>query len=328
MKYSLFIFLALMALVPQFLFAKAIPKSTEPPFIFQYMEDTLVYSMNMEIETSSDVESGGATQHIEMAYSLHYDFKLTQTEESNAQWHRLRLEPSNIQGHWDVKGPGGHIVVTLDSNAQMKGTQDETLLFDTENGIGVDQAQEFKKEIYPLYLSGSMELDSLGNLGKFYGDLPFEEFWNEATLGQIGMFGIVFPEKSVAVGQKWQKSLTMKKMSPIELDGKGVKVPIIFTRIADSLEAEKRLNVFDISSSFKYKNLSGTMAQSGMTFKVKIPQMDRIGSGRILFDKTRGVLIHAESNNNIIARMSLALEGETATLTMHATNVSSIDLVK
>jgi len=47
-----------------------------------------------------------------------------------------------------------------------------------------------------------MELDSLGNLGKFYGDLPFEEFWNEAPLEQIGIFGIVFPEKSIAMGPR------------------------------------------------------------------------------------------------------------------------------
>jgi len=52
-----------------------------------------------------------------------------------------------------------------------------------------------------------MELDSLGNLGKFYGDLPFEEFWNEAPLEQIGIFGIVFPEKSIAMGQKWQREV-------------------------------------------------------------------------------------------------------------------------
>jgi len=164
-----------------FLFAKAAPQSAKPPFVFQYLEDTLAYALNMDIRTISDVESNGATQHIELAYSLCYHFKLILLKESQGRWHRLRLEPSNIEGNWDIKGPGGHIVVTLDTSAQMKGTQDETLLFDTEKGIGVEQAQDFKKEIYPLYLSGSLELDSLGNLGKFYGDLPFEEFWNEAA---------------------------------------------------------------------------------------------------------------------------------------------------
>jgi hypothetical protein len=142
------------------------------------------------------------------------------------------------------------------------------------------------------------------------------------------MFGLVFPAKSVTTGQKWQKTLNMKKMGQITLDGKGVQMPVTFTRLSDSLTTGNILNAFNVSSSFKRRNLSGTMIQSGMTLNVKIPQMDRENSGLMIFDRMRGVLIHAEDNNTISARMSLSLGEDSAILTMKATNVSKIDLIK
>ncbi len=283
-------------------------------FTFKYAPNRpLAYAMGMKMTLDMDMKSGAESMTMKMSFDLRYRIKLTPTADTQAGATALRLDPSGIEGDWDITGPGGHIVITL-RGTEMKGTQDGVVIINTAEDIGIEQAQAFKKEIMPLYLSGQVDLDPQGNVKGFRGDVPFVEFWTEAMSSQVGMWGIVFPQRALAVGDTWEEALVLKKMGQIKLEGDGMRCTVTFSRKPDVVASQKRLAEFSLSAPFSQKNLTGYMEQMGQVTRVNFTKFDRRAAGTIHFDQERGVLTDAVLRADADGSMSFAGQGQTASM--------------
>ncbi len=283
-------------------------------FVFKYAADRpLTYAMGMKMKLDMDMKQGTESMTMKMSFDLRYRMKLTPAAAPQGGVTTLRLEPSGIEGDWDITGPGGHIVIAL-RGSEMKGTQNGNVVMNTAEGIGVEQAQAFKKEILPLYLSGNVDLDPLGNVKGFHGDVPFVDFWTDAMSAQVGMWGIVFPGRSLAVGDTWEEALVLKKMGQIKLDGEGMKCTVTFIRKPDVVDQPTRLAEFSLSAPFSQKNLTGSIEQMGQVTHVNLAKFARNATGTLHFDRARGVI--TDSTLRADASGSVGIEGQGQTASM------------
>ena len=284
--------------------------STGGGFAFKYeISHPLFYSMGTKMIMNMDMKSGSETMKMKMAFDMRYHVTLTPTASSKEGVTPMRMEPSDIEGDWDITGPGGNILLTL-RGSDMVGKQDGVVIIDTKNNIGTDQAQSFKKEILPLYLSGQVDLDTRGEVRQFHGDMPFVEFWTEAIASQLGFFGLVFPENEIPVGSNWQESLSLKKMGQVKLDGDGVKCNMVFKRQPDVVTPDGTMAAFNVSAPFTCKDLSGSMEQMGQTTRLNISKMDRRATGSFLFDQGKGVLVEGTSKADAEASMNAVVQSQ------------------
>lgn len=265
----------------------------EQPFVFKYEPgESSSYAMSMKVGLGMDMEVGEENTKMDMAFEMRYNMKLTPVADPKDGIATLRMEPSNVEGDWDMDLPNGHMMITL-RNGKMKGTLDGEVIIDTEHGIGEASAQEIKKEIFALFLSGRVDIDASGRIKKFDGDLSFVEFWTEATAAQLGLLGIVFPEKPIPAGSSWQESLCLKKMNAVKFDGDGLVSLLTFTRQPDEEIQGRSLAVFSLSAPLSKSGVFGTMEQNGPATKFNITKLDRNGIGKFYFDQVKGTLVDA-----------------------------------
>jgi hypothetical protein len=294
--------------------ARAAETARADQFIFKYPANRpLAYGMRMKMKLDMDMKSGDQRMTMKMAFDLRYRIKLTPTAAPVAGVSALRLEPSGVEGDWDITGPGGHIVIAL-RGSQMTGTHDGVEVINTAKGVGEEQAQALKKEITPLYLSGGVDLDQRGNVKGFHGDMPFVDFWTEAMSSQVGMWGIVFPDRPVAVGDTWQEALVLKKMGQIKLEGEGLRCTVTFDRKPDVVTGRQRLAEFSLSAPFSHKNLAGSIEQMGQVTQVNLVSFDRRASGTLHFDQDRGVVTDAALRADANGSMNLEGQGQAASM--------------
>jgi len=269
--------------------------------------------MGMKISMDMDMKVGTENMNMKMIVDMRYRVTLTPTADPKEGITTMRLEPSNIEGDWDITSPGGHMVISL-RGSDMKGTQNGVVVIDTAKDIGAAQAQELKKEILPLYLSGQVDLDTRGNIKQFRGDIPFVEFWTDALASQEGFFGIIFPERAIAVGDTWQESLSLKKMGQVKLEGDGLRCTVTFTRQPNVVVQGRSLSVFNLSAPFAHKNLTGSMEQMGQITRLNISKFDRRATGTYRFDPEKGVLTDGTMKADANASMNALVQGQALTM--------------
>ncbi len=273
----------------------------------------LAYAMGMKMSMDMDIKAGTENMNMKMIFDLRYRVTLTPTADPKDGITAMRLEPSDIEGDWEITGPGGSIVMSL-RGADIKGTQNGVVVIDTAKGVGVDQAQEFKKEILPLYLSGLVELDTRGNVRQFRGDMPFVEYWTDALASQVGFWGIVFPEQPIAIGATWKETLSLKTVGEVKLEGDGLQCDLTFTRQPDVVAQGRSLAVFNLSAPFTHKDLTGTMEQMGQITRLNISKFDRNGTGTFRFDLDKGVLTDGAMKADANASMNALVQGQALTM--------------
>lgn len=283
-------------------------------FAFKYAANRpLTYAMGMKMKLNMDMKSGTESMTMKMSFDLRYRMKLTPAAESQGGVTALRLEPSGLEGDWDITGPGGHIVISL-RGTEMKGTQDGNVIINTAEGVGVEQAQAFRKEITALYLSGNVDLDALGNVKGFRGDVPFVDYWTDAMSSQVGMWGIVFPGRAIAVGDTWEEALVLKKMGQIVLDGDGVRCTVTFNRKPDLVSQRGRLAEFSLSAPFSHKNLTGSIDQMGQITHVNLASFERHATGTLHFDRERGVVTDSALKTDATGSVTFEGQGQAASM--------------
>lgn len=283
-------------------------------FAFQYAANRpLNYAMGMKMKLDMDMKSGTESMKMKMSFDLRYRMKLTPAAGAQGGVTSLRLEPSGIEGDWDITGPGGHIVISL-RGREMKGTQNGVMIINTAEGVGVEQADAFKKEIMALYLSGNVDLDPRGNVKGFHGDAPFVDFWNDAMSSQVGMWGIVFPGRAVAVGDSWEEALVLKKMGQIVLDGEGMRCTVTFNRKPDVVSQGNRLAEFNLSAPFSHKNLTGSIEQMGQITHVNLASFERHATGTLHFDQARGVVTDSALKADATGSVTFEGQGQAASM--------------
>ena len=247
-------FLGLLALASASWAQQAEGTSRADRFRFKFEANRpLVYSMRVAMKMVMDIKAGTEAVTTKTAFELRHHLKLTPAGEPKGDITTMRLELAEIEGDWDITNPGGRVLVTL-RGSQVKATRDGTVIIDTANDVGSAQAQEFKKGLTPLYLTGQVELDSRGNVRKFSGDPPFVEHWTEASAAQVGFWGVVFPDRAIPVGESWKETLRLKKMGQVKLEGEGMDCTVTFTRQPDRVVRGKQLAVFQVSAPFSHKD--------------------------------------------------------------------------
>lgn len=291
------------------------PKETVAErFVFKYEAGRpLVYSIGLKMSTNTDIKAGTESLNTKMTSAIRYRLTLTPTANTKGGVTTMRLEPSNIEADWDITEAGNHIILSL-RGSDMKGTLNGVVTIDTAKDIGTDEAQDFKKEILPLYLSGQVDLDNQGNIKQFRGDPPFVEFWTNAAATQVGLFGIVFPERPIPVGDIWQETLLLKKIDHTKIEGEGLHFTMTFTRQPDVVLEGKRIAVFNLSAPLSSKNLTGFEQQMGQNTRVNILQLDRRSTGTLRFDQERGVLIDCTTKADANGLIKTIVQGQEVTM--------------
>lgn len=296
-------------------------------FVFGHEPDNpLTYSLAMTVKMNMDMKSGRQDAAMNMNFDLRYRLKLTPTADSKESLTSMRLEPSGVEGDWDMTGPGGHMIMSL-RDSKMKGTQNGRVVIDTAKDIGTAQAQAMKKEIMPLYLSGFVDLDPRGMVKAFRGDLPFVEFWTEAMSSQVGLWGVVFPAKEVKVGDSWEETLSLKKMGQVKMDGEGLRCTATFARGPDVVVKGKRRATFTQSAPFKQKNLTARVEQMGQNMRVNISEFERRAEGTFNFDQERGLVTDGRTKADATASMSTFVQGQAIDMNLKMQMEMRVNLV-
>ncbi|NQT83864.1 hypothetical protein HQ563_12615 [bacterium] len=296
-------------------------------FIFKFEPNRpLLYAMKVRMKIDMDMQMAMQSMKMKMEFELRWKFKLVPKDKPSEDLNTVRLEPSGLEGDWDITGPAGHIVMKL-RGSDVTGTQDGVTTIDTKRGIGLSEARQVKTEISGLYLSGEIDIDSRGNVVNIRGDVPFVEFWTEACEGQPGIFGVVFPEKPVATGDTWKEFIVLKKMGEVLLEEPGLRCTVALTRQPDTTARGRKISRFAIEAPFKQRNLVAYMHQAGQRIQVDIPTFDRSASGTARFDAERQVLIDSHMKIDAKAHMEMSAAGEGATIDMVMGAVTDLALL-
>jgi hypothetical protein len=299
---------------PFFLFAQnAVSKGGEASFLFKFETNhPLIYSIETKINTDTSMNSGLQNIGTHSTVDVRFKAKLTATEKAHNGITTVHYEPYDVEVNTDVINSSGHIKV-VQKGMQVKGTQNGIVLFDTTKNMGMSQAKKFKNEMLPVFLSGYMDFDPFGGIREFHGDLPFIDFWNDAMKSQIGFFGIVFPERRLAVGDSWQKIIPLTSLGPVKLDGDGVLCTNTFTRELDFSTNGVTLANFNESAPLNDQDLTGYLEQLGQNVAVNLSNLERDASGTLCFDQKHGDLSESSTTGSASFVMATIIEGRSVT---------------
>lgn len=263
-------------------------------FEFKYEAGkALSYDIVLKISMAMNMEMGGQVQATNMVYTMTYNATITATDKVKDGATTLDFKPSNIGGQWDIESAGSKVLMTL-KGEHLKGTVNGQLFIDTENDIGVEEAKDVLDEMKPLYLAGQIDCDALGNIKRLHGNDDFVKFWTDMLAQQVGFYGIVFPEKPVAVGDAWEERLTLKKLDQLVLEGEGLRCDMKFTRLPDVEAKGGKLAVFELSAPFSHKNLKASMGGMGGETPLNIDKFERQAGGKMHFDQAKGIFTSSE----------------------------------
>lgn len=301
----------------------AAPQAQQPPeevsgqkFQFKYeVGRPIRYAMGVKVRLDMNTKAGAEDQNMKMVFDTRYTIALTFLSEPKQGITPVRIEPSGIEGDWDIHSPGGHLVISL-RGGEIKGTHNGFIVMDTAKGVGSDLAQELKKELLLLSRSGQADLDSRGNVKQFRGDPDFVRFWNEMLESQMGLFGVIFPDRAVAVGDSWMEAVTVRKMGEIRLEGEGMRVEAVFTRMPDESAQGRRLAVFRVSAPLKHRDIAGSMARAGRKISVKLLELDQQATGLMKYDFDRGLISEASVQSDQAATVELSVPGQSLAVEM------------
>lgn len=294
--------------------AGAAEESGADTFVFKYeIGSPLRYAMSMTMDMKMIMNMNGQEMTQDMLMTMAYNVTLTPKEVLEDGSVALHLQPSDIAMDWDIKGAEGNVVMSL-REGHVTGNVDGTVTIDTKNGVGVEQAEMLKKEMAAAYLSGYIDMDSLGHTVDIRGEPAFVEFWEEASASQVGFWGIVFPATSVGVGDTWTDGLVLEKLGQIRLDGEGMNVQIEFTRRPDETVEGRRVAVFAADSPFRFEGLTGTMELPGGEVPLEVLRLERTTRASARFDQARGELIDVDTTANADTAMRAKIEGVDLTI--------------
>lgn len=285
-------------------------------FEFKYEAgEPLTYDLLVKMSMAMTMEIGDMVQSTNMVYSMTYKATLNPTDQVVDGVTTLDFKPSDIGGEWDIESGESKILMSL-KGKHMKGTVNGQEFIDTEKGVGEDAAAEVKKEMMALYLSGQMDVDALGHIKGFKGDEPFVDFWTEMLAQQVGFFGLVFPDKPLAVGDEWEEFIVINKMDQIKLEGEGLRCDLTFKRLPDVEVDGAKLAEFQLKAPFSHKDLKATMDQMGEKTPLTIETFKRTAQGKMRFDQAKGTFTHSEVEVDADVVMITRAGGEDLNLDM------------
>ncbi len=260
-------------------------------FEFKFREGrTITYAMKISINLSMAIRAKGQTINMGMRFEVRENISLTPTGKSKSGVTTVAVKPSGLEADWIINSPDGRMDLALRGD-HMIGKKGGVTIIDTRKGIGGDLAKQFDKEIDPIKKSGRMDINTQGKLVAFRGDPDFVKFWTDTFQSNQGLFGIVFPDREIAVGETWKHSVPFKKMGDMALRGGDMNLEMATTRRSDQVIKGRTLSSFAINAVLKLKNVRAQMKQQGALTKMVFENLDLNATGTVRFEPEKNRMV-------------------------------------
>lgn len=306
-------------------------------FTFKFGKEPLVYSIRVKTYTKTSVSRGSsystgapyansAQSAVTSTLDTRYKIRLSGMGQTKDGSMTVRYEPLDYEADSDSTGAAGHFVTTV-RGLSVKSTQNGIEIVDTEKEMGMEQAKPYKNAAVPLLLSGSMEMNGIGEIKDIHGDLPFVDFWHRRLKTDLGLFSLQFPGHAVTNGETLQFVIPLESPGPIKIDGGPLYYTnfLTFAEIAPGNDAS--LATFQYSAPMFRHDLSGYMEQQGQSTRVDLDEIDVRGSGSLHFDKTRGVLVDEDITKSASLTITGLIQGRAITSHIDMRTQTDVDLL-
>lgn len=286
----------------------------------------LVYAIDVKSKTVTDQEVGDRHSETRNNSDLRYKVRLTATGSAKEGLTVVHYEPFDLEQDLGADGPTGTVKTTI-RGLDVVVRQNEIVVVDTKNDIGMLQAKNIRLSYYPLLLSGDITLDRGGAIQKLSGDLPFVQNWTEQKQTEIAFFHIQFPDTAKAVKDAWMENFTLHNSGGIEFGVGGLTVTNEFTRQADTTEQDNPLATFDLSMSAHEDSLSGYFDQGGQKTAIGMSPVDATTAGNFHFDQKGGFLVDGQESASFKASVNMVVQGRSVSTRANTQSDWQIKLV-
>jgi hypothetical protein len=291
----------------------ATTSNVSQPFKFKFeLHKPLVYAMEIQSTKVTDSNIGGHTSLVKNFLTIRIKYRLTALSTNQNCSTTVRYEPFDFEQETDVNNSAGHWVASQ-RDLEIVARQNDILVIDTTNGIGIGDARALKQATCPMMLSGYFDIDAAGNVLKIDGDLPFQDFWQEKLKNCIGFFQILFPTNAVPIADSWTNNLALKGTDGVTISGDGVVQKYVFNRTPDESTTSNGLQAcFSAYESESGKSYSGYIERSGQRTSIAFP--DRVGSINTTFhfDIKNGRLVEMKKSERLDDSLSMMMQGKTS----------------
>jgi len=301
-------------------------------FKFDFQENhPVVYSVKSTVNNITDqtiqLDTGNKSALNKSTVETRYKIRLTPIRKAKDGIWTLHYEPFDIEQDVDTTGKSGHVVTTI-RGLEIKSTQNGITVMDTSKDVGMSQAKNIKQMVYPMLLSGNIDLKPDGEASKFTGDLPFVDYWTELNRYRIGFFDIKFPTSAVAPGGSWNGTLTLNDMQGLKLGDKGIIETNVFSRGLSPSSGAEPIETFESTMASNSKDVMGSMETMGQNAMINIPSMVSNRSGKYQFDPAAGSLLSGSEDESVKITMDMLVQGHTVTTTLEIQTTSKFERLK
>lgn len=280
-------------------------------FKFQ-LNKPLIYDYDWKSRQVTDLSAGTHSSLNSKTFEVHYKIRLTAVDTNQDGMTTVLLEPFDFAEDIESVNSSGRLTTSV-RGLDIISKQNDMVLVDTKNNIGMGQAQSLKYPVFPYLLSGYLLFDSAGNVKNYSGDLPFVDVWQNKLKSAVGFFGIVFPTNSVSPNDSWTNSILIKDSGGTTYDGDGIVQPNVFIRGADSMTSDVPVASFNLFETDNYQHLVAHIELPGQQTTVDFPERDESMSGTFYFNQKSGVLIGMKTTAKMNDSESFMLQGNPAT---------------
>lgn len=294
-------------------------------FAFKFQTNQpLVYAVSLKFRTVTDSNIGGKNSLVSNTREIRYKVQLTGYKKNPDGTTLVYFKPYDFAE--DMDNVGLSHVVTQIRGLKIKSQQNGIVIIDTENNVGMGQANTSKISVYPNLLSGYFNFDPTGRTLKFEGDLPFIDYWTDMLKVRIGFFWIFFPDHPVGIQEAWTENISMIHSGGVALDNPPTFTNT-FTRGLNLTTNGNPIATFDMTSADHLKNISGYSDQNGQKSRLNISQYDHNLFGTYHFDQKRGVLLDANTTETADISIDMLVQGNSATSHMNSKMETQINLI-
>jgi hypothetical protein len=301
------------------------PTDDRQMFAFKFQTNQpLIYAISITTRSVTDNNIGGKTSLQSNTRKMHYNARLTGYKNNPDGTALVFFKPYRIEEDADNSGLS-HIATQI-RDLKIKSQQNGIVTIDTENNVGMGQANSIKISVYPMMLSGYFKFDPTGRILEFQGDLPFSDYWTEVLKAQLGFFSIFFPSHPVGIREGWTENISMNYSSGATLENP-LTITNTFTREPDLMTNGNSVATFSITSGDHLQNISGYFEQNGQKSSLNISQFDHNAFGTFHFDRKRGILLDSNTKDTGEISMNMLVQGNTATSHVNITTETQISLI-
>lgn len=301
------------------------PADDSQPFAFKFqINQPLIYRFSLKTRTATENNIGGKTSLTGKTSVIRYDVRLTGYRKGNDGSTLVHFEPYNISEDMDIVGPN-HLITQV-RGLKIKSQQDGIVTIDTENNVGMGQANQIKISVYPTMLSGYLNFDPTGRTLKIEGNLPFIDYWTDVLKTKMGFFCIFFPKHPIGIQEAWTESLSMTSSSGATLDYP-LTITNTFTRGLNLTNNGNPMATFNMTSADHLQNIGGYFEQNGQKSSLNFSQFNHNAFGTFHFDQKHGVLLDAKTTDTGDISLEMLMQGSSATSHINITMDMQIDLI-